>query len=410
MPKQAWDLTHPDEARARYLPLIEAVDHVETLPTHEALGRVLRDPVTSPETLPAFRRSTVDGYAVRAVDVSGAGGETPIDLALIGEVPMGDVAPFEIAPGETAVVHTGGMVPDGADAVVMLEVVEEADGVATIYETLDPGANIIDVGEDITAGDPLLPAGHRLRERDIGGLMAVGIVMVTVVARPRVAIFSSGDEVIDPASTPRIGQVRDINSYTLAVLVEEAGGIAERRGLLPDDFEALTGALQTALDEGADMIVVTAGSSVSDRDMTADAFNTLGDPGVLIHGLSTKPGKPTILGMAGSVPLIGLPGNPMSAYVQFVMTGVPALYRLQGGEEPPSVRLYLPLSADLTSDPYREEHVPCRLITVDGKVVAEPITYKSNLIFRLIEADGWIKVPLPVDYLAAGEVVEVRLL
>jgi molybdopterin molybdotransferase len=230
-----------------------------------------------------------------------------------------------------------------------------------------------------------------------------------VARQPRVAVFATGDEVIPPDQTTRPGQVRDINSYTVPALVERAGGIALRGGILPDDYEQLLSRAGQALGEGADMLVISAGSSVSVRDMTARVFDALGEPGVLVHGIATKPGKPTILAMSGERPLMGLPGNPVSAFVQFMMVGMPVVYRLQGALPPRHVTLRARLATNVASVAGREDYVPTRLIEREGDLWAEPIFFKSNLIFTLVQADGLLKVPLDQTGLEAGEQVEVVL-
>src|SRR5690606_18477817 len=215
---------------------------------------------------------------------------------------------FSLNPGELAVVHTGGNVPDGADAVVMIENTNRTgEQEVEVRRPVAEGENVIQPGEDINTGDLILPQGHRLREQDIGGLMAVGYTEVRVARRPRVVVFATGDEVIPPAEQTQPGQVRDINSYTISALAEQAGAVATRGGILPDDFDTILARTHEAIEQGADMVVLSAGSSVSVRDVTADVYNRLGEPGVLVHGIATKPGKPTILGVGNGIPLIGLP-------------------------------------------------------------------------------------------------------
>lgn len=405
-----FNLIPPEEARARILAHVEPLGEVETMLTEQAIGRVLAEEVRSPQVLPEFRRSTVDGYAVRAQDTHGASDTLPAYLRLVGEVPMGRAAGFSLNPGELAVVHTGGNVPDGADAVVMIENTNRTgEDEVEVRRPAAEGENVIQPGEDITTGDLILPAGHRLREQDIGGLMAVGYTEVRVARRPRVTVFATGDEVIPPAEQTQPGQVRDINSYTISALAEQAGAIATRGGILPDDFDTILARTREVIKQGADMVVLSAGSSVSVRDVTADVYNQLGEPGVLVHGIATRPGKPTILGVGDGIPLIGLPGNPVSAFVQFLMVCTPVIYRLQGAATPPMRRVRVPLTTNVASTAGREDYVPTRLVERDGELVADPIFFKSNLIFTLVHADGLLKVPLNATGLEAGERVEVLL-
>lgn len=401
-------LVSPNEARARILEQVSSLGEVETVATHQAVGRTLAADVASPQVLPEFRRSSMDGYAVRAQDTFGASESLPAYLKLAGEVPMGRAAEVDAAPGAAVLVHTGGMIPDSADAVVMIENTQlVGQEEIEVRRPVAPGENTIQIGEDIAPGDPILASGHILRSQDIGGLLAVGIDRVTVARRPRVAVFATGDEVIEPHRPTQPGQVRDINSYTVSALAEDAGAEAVRGGILPDDFHALLASARRALDNGADMLVLSAGSSVSVRDMTADVFNRLGEPGVLVHGIATRPGKPTILGVAGGVPLMGLPGNPVSAFVQFMVIGLPIIYCLLGAIPPKRRSMRARLAANVASAAGREDYLPCTLAERDGDLWAEPIFFKSNLIFTLVKADGLLVIPLDKTGLEAGEWVQV---
>jgi molybdopterin molybdotransferase len=300
----------------------------ETLATTAALGRITAVAITAPHALPNFRRSTMDGYAVRAADTFGASDSLPAFLTVIGEVPMGRGTDIALGVGQCAIVHTGGMIPETADAVVQIEHTQliSADSPQPPYEieilrAVAPGQNVLQVGEDVQQQAEILPAGHQLRPQDIGGLLALGLTEVRVVRQPRVAILATGDEVIAPEQTPGPGQIRDINSYTVAAQTVQAGGVPILGGISRDNFAALQQAATAALAE-ADMLVMSAGSSVSVRDMTGQVIEQLGEPGVLLHGVATRPGKPTIVGVAGGKPVIGLPGNPVSAMIQFDMFGV----------------------------------------------------------------------------------------
>lgn len=401
-------LVSPDEARVRILEQVKPLGEVETVLTDQAVGRTLAVDVSSPQVLPEFRRSSMDGYAVRAQDTFGASEALPAYLKLAGEVPMGRPAEVDVSPGAAVLVHTGGMIPSSAGAVVMIENTQlVGPDEIEVRKPVAPGENVIQVGEDISPGDPILSSGHILRPQDIGGLLAVGIDRITVARRPRVAIFATGDEVIEPQHTTQPGQVRDINSYTVAALAESAGAQAIRGGILPDDFDALLAGARRALDDGADMLVLSAGSSVSVRDMTADVFNRLGGPGVLVHGIATRPGKPTILGVADGVPLMGLPGNPVSAFVQFMVIGLPVIYCLLGAVPPKRLSMRARLAANVAGAAGREDYVPCTLAERDGELWAEPIFFKSNLIFTLVKADGLLVLPLDKTGLEMGEWVEV---
>jgi molybdopterin molybdotransferase len=271
------------------------------------------------------------------------------------------------------------------------------------------GENIINVGEDILQGDEILPTGHLLRPQDVGGLLAVGLTEIAVARRPRVALIATGDEVIPPSEPLGPGQVRDINTYTLSGLVEQFGGEPWPLGIIPDRFETLKAAAVKGLT-GADVVVMSAGSSVSVRDMTGDVINELGQPGVLVHGISFRPGKPTVLAVCDGKPVIGLPGNPVSAMVVFGLLVTPMLWRWQGLLHPPEPHTVLArLTSNVPSVAGREDRVQVRLEQREDGLWADPVFGKSNLIFIMVKADGMIKVPLDKNGLSAGEEVEVRL-
>lgn len=397
------------EANARLRAHISPLARRESLPLHEALDRVLAEALHSPVDLPAFPRSTMDGFAVRAADTYGASESLPAYLTLCGEAPMGRAPDFTVGPGQAALIHTGGMLPAGSDSVVMIEHTQYLD--ATTIEVVRPvaiGENVIPIGEDVKRGELLFPRGHRLRPQDLGGLAGVGIVSVPVVERPRVAILASGDEVVPADAEVAPGQVRDINSYTIAALVRRAGGEPILCGIAPDDPAVLERMARAAL-EAADMLVLSAGSSVSARDHTVNVIESLGAPGVLVHGVAIHPGKPTIIAAAGNRPIFGLPGNPVSAMIAFGLFAAPALRRLQGmpDADPPSLQAVLTLN--VPSKPGREDFVPVRLERRDGVLYAEPVFGKSNLIYTMAHADGLVRVPLDLTGLYAGSTVDITL-
>jgi molybdopterin molybdotransferase len=400
----------PAEALAKLFAHLPAAPQPEMIATTDALDRVTFDSLRAPVSLPAFPRSMMDGYAVRAQDTFGASQSLPAYLTLVGEVPMGRAPMFEIQATQAALVHTGGMLPAGADAVVILEVTQTArEGEIEILKAVAPGENILRVGEDVTEGMELFPAGHWLRAQDLGGLSALGVTRLRAARRPRVALLATGDEVIPPEAVAQPGQVRDVNSYAVAGQIAQAGGLPLRYGIAPDNFEALQSAAEAALAQ-ADMLVLSAGSSVSVRDMTAEVVNGLGKPGLLVHGVAVKPGKPTILAVAEGKPIIGLPGNPVSAMVIADLFVVPTVYRLQGCVHPPerqSARARL--THNLPSQAGRVDYVPTRLVTRNGEQWAEPVFGKSNQIFTLVFADGMVMIPSEANGVSAGEMVEVRL-
>jgi molybdopterin molybdotransferase len=393
------------ETRAGFRPARRTA--VENVALADAHGRVPAEPVRAPHDLPGFARSTVDGYAVRAADTYGASEGLPSYLDVTGAVAMGRAPDVTVAPGRAVTMPTGGVLPDGADAVVMVEHTQEAmPGTIEVVRPAAPGDGLVRADEDARAGDELLPAGRPLRPQDLGLLAAAGVTDVLVFGRPRVAIVSTGDEVVDPATAElAVGQVRDASAVALAALVREAGGEPDPRGIVPDDPEALTAALRAAV-ETADMVVVSAGSSVGARDETAAAVAQLGEPGIWTHGIALRPGKPTLLADCGGVPVIGLPGNPRSALVVFRLVGMPVV-RLVGGmtDPPPEPRVRARLERDIPSAAGRLDVV--QVAVRDG--VARPLFGASALLSILTAADGYVVVPDDATGLGAGTEVDVTL-
>lgn len=416
-------LSSPSEALQTLLrSLPDRKPAAETIDTRLALGRVLAADVRAPHPLPEFPRATVDGYAVRARDTFGASESLPGYLTLVGEVPMGGAPDFALTPGACALIHTGGMLPEGADAVVMLEYTQQADnppeGSKTFgrMETIEisravaEGENVLRDGEDVAEGQVVLTAGQRLRPADIGGCMALGIIELRVAKIIKIGILSSGDEIVSPEQRPAPGQVRDVNSYSLAALVEQAGGEPALYGIVPDSLAAMKSAAAHALAE-CDLVVVTAGSSASARDITAEAIASLGAPGVLVHGVNVRPGKPTILAVCDGKPVIGLPGNPVSALVIAGLFVVPVIEKLLGAKPRPRASVLAKLTVNIPSQAGREDWVAVRLLRAEGEgYLAEPVFGKSNLIFSLAAADGLVRIPPDATGLGTGEVMEVVLM
>jgi len=405
-------LLPPDEALSIWLGALPEPQEfaVETCGTSGALNRVLAENIIASESLPPFSRSTVDGYAVRSADTYGATPALPAYLDLIGEVRMGEHSSLELNPGQAVLIHTGGMIPSSADTVVMLEDTQQARAEQIeVLKAAATGENIIIAGEDVQAGQTVLEAGRILRPQEIGGLMALGHIQITVRSKPRVAILSTGDELVPPDSPVAAGQVRDINSYSLGALVEHLGGQVSRRVLLHDDRQELQQALQLAHRED-DLVLITAGSSVSERDFTAQAIDTLGEPGVLVHGIQIKPGKPTILAAVAGKPVLGLPGNPVSAFVIAGLFLPPVLRRILGvrGDSPSAV-ITARLTVNISSAAGRVDFVPVRLSNQGDEWLAEPVYGRSNLIFTLVRADGLIRIPPSATGLEQGTQVTVSL-
>jgi molybdopterin molybdotransferase len=373
----------------------------------ESLGRVLAAHVKAPHPMPSFRRSTVDGYAVHAEDTYGASESLPAYLPLAGEVPMGASPGFVLQKGQCAVIHTGGMLPEGSNAVIMIEFTQQArEGEVELLRAVAVGENVLEEGEDVQSGQVVIPAGAVVRPAEIGGMMAIGATEVMVARRPKVGILSSGDEVISPNGNLAPGQVRDINSYTLQALVRQAGGEGVLYGIAPDDKVSMAGMIAKAHAE-CDLVVVTAGSSASVRDLTAVVIDELGEPGVLVHGVNVRPGKPTILGVCDGVPVIGLPGNPVSALVIARLFVTPLIDGMLGKKVREPALTEAVLKVNLSSQAGREDWVAVQLLEEDGEYLADPVFGKSNLIFTLVRADGLVQIPADANGLAAGTRVQV---
>jgi molybdopterin molybdotransferase len=405
-------LLSPREALTQWLTAFgETTCESEEIDLGQALGRVTSGPVFARHPLPEFPRSTMDGYAVRAADTFGASDSLPAYLTIIGEVPMGGRPGFSLKPAQAALIHTGGMLPEFADAVVMQEYTQSARiGEVEVLRAVALAENVIQIGEDVENGQLVIPAGVRLRPAEIGGLAALGYQTIRVARRPRIAIISSGDEVVPIEASPLPGQVRDINSYTLSALIEEKGGLPLRYGIVPDDAGALSAALDRAIHE-SDAVIITAGSSASIRDLTAQVIQQAGPPGVLVHGVNVRPGKPTILAVCGRNPIIGLPGNPVSALVIAGLFVTPMLEHLLGLQRPlPDALVMAELRLNIPSQAGREDWIPVTLSGDPDDFLADPIFFKSNLIFNLVKADGLLYIPADATGLAAGETVRVYLL
>lgn len=406
----------------KYLPPLKAVEllmaevhgipvSAETLKIEECCKRVLAASVISPEDLPAFSRSTVDGYAVQSRDTFGAKETMPAYLTLGHEVLMGQAPGFALQKGEVCAMPTGGMLPEGADAVVMLEHVQVvSDDTIEVMRAVAPGENVVQKGEDIAAGVEVLGRGHSLRAQDIGALAGLGITEIEVFGKPVVSLISTGDEIVPAVSPVGPGQVRDINSFTLAGLIAGHGGVPLKKGIFRDDYITIRNALQEALRD-SHMVLITGGTSAGIKDMTARIINDIGNPGVLFHGVSLKPGKPMIGGVVDGKPILGLPGHPAAAVVCFDLFIRPLLERLAGLDTrrlfPQTVRAQM--SKALASAAGREDHVRVSIENRDGVFYAIPVLGKSGLITTLVRADGMVMIAGDKLGLDAGEEVTVRL-
>ena len=410
-PKTFFKVVTPAEA-LELLCQVAAVDS-EAVDTVEARGRVLAEDLRSPVDLPHFNRAAMDGYAVTARDTFGASPGLPAYLNLVGTVEMGQEVTRRIGSREAMRISTGGMLPPGSDAVVMVEYTDETgDGTVEIQRSASPWMNVIQVGDDIRTGDPVFPRGRRLRAQDLGALTGIGVASLPVYRKPRVTLISTGDEIVPVDREPRPGQVRNINQHSLAGLVAECGAELRDLGVVADDADDLRGALAKGLDWG-DLVLLSGGSSMGTRDMAVEVIRSLPDARIFFHGISVSPGKPTIYAQAAGKPVLGLPGYPVSALVIFDLFADP-LIRALGGERRgaaslPRRTVRAVLNTNISSQTGREDYVRVTLEWKDGTLYASPLPSKSGAIFTLVKADGMIRIDLNREGLEHGEEVEVLL-
>lgn len=379
----------------------------------DSLGMVCAEDIVSSEDVPAFARSTVDGYAVRAGDTFGATETMPAYLDLSTEIFMGEKTSFVLPVQTGSRIPTGGMLPEGSDAVVMFEHVQMIDErTIEVMKPVAPGENVIQAGEDVRNGETVLMKGRRVRSQDIGACAGIGVVEIKVFERPVVSIISTGDEIIPASERPSLGQIRDTNSWLLAGMISDAGGIPRRKGIFKDDYAAIRSAIEDAMKD-SDVIAVSGGTSVGTKDMIARIIGDIGHPGVLFHGVSLKPGKPVIGGAAQGVPIFGLPGHPAAVSVCFAIFIQPVLNLLSGLHEGIACRrkgvVQARLARNVSSSQGREEHIRVMLEERDNGLWAVPILGKSGLIRTLVKADGTFIIPVNMNGMEMGEYVEVRL-
>jgi len=414
--------TRVAEALATLLDEVDPHGRAESVPLARADGRVVAEPIDAPAPVPSYDRAAMDGYAVRAADTFGASDRSPAVLR------AADAEADSIAPGEAARVHTGSAVPDGADAVVMIEQVETVgggDGGAAEIEAFDAvaeGENVGEAGEDVAAGQRLFEAGHALRPSDLGLLKSVGLDAVPVSDRPTVAVIPTGEELVQ--SDPGPGEVIETNGLTVSRLVERWGGEARYRDVVTDDEDALAAAIEGDLD--ADVVVTTGGSSVGERDLLPEVVDSLGE--VLVHGVALKPGHPVCLGVADDTPVVSLPGYPVACIVNAAQFLRPVQKRAGGTTADPFPTRRARLARKVPSEPGTRTFARVSLseneggdgavdggeaINGDGETALPAATPTrasgSGILSSVALADGWVVVPEPREGIDAGEVVDVEL-
>ncbi|MEW6076684.1 MAG: gephyrin-like molybdotransferase Glp [Thermodesulfobacteriota bacterium] len=385
---------------------------LEDVPLARAHGRVLGRDIVITGDLPGFARSTMDGFAVRAAATFGASETNPVYLERMGAVVMGEAPGFCLGAGQAAEIPTGGMMPEGADSVVIIEHTRLIDNtLLEIFKSAAPGENVIAADEDFKKGDIALPGGVRVRSQEAGLLAALGIVDVTVFRKPTVGIISTGDEVVPAEETPAPGRVRDVNTYTLAALAEEAGARPVIYGIVDDHPDHLKEKTAAALAE-CDMVLLSGGSSLGTRDFTLEVINSLPDSELLVRGIAIRPGKPTLLARISGKPFWGLPGQVASAMVIFSVIVRPFIDRLAGvrGTTRRFNREISALTArNIPSVSGREDYIRVRLEEKEGVLLAWPVFGKSGLLNTMTAADGLIVIDADTEGLKAGTPVSVKL-
>ncbi len=393
-----------EEALEQILATVRVLES-EQVPILEALGRVLAEEVTADRDIPPLPNSAMDGYAIRAADVT----QAPARLRVIGEAPAGRLCPLEVGPGTAVRIMTGAPIPAGADTVVPFEHTRlDGEWVEVLRETRS-GTNVREAGEDVRAGQVVLSPGHVLRPQEIGMLAALGRIEVAVVRRPRVAILATGDEVVPPWETPGPGQIRDANSYTVAAQVRQYGGIPLLLGVARDEEALIREGVRRALAEQADLIVTSGGVSIGDFDLVKQVLAAEGE--MRFWSLSMKPGRPMAFGVVGGVPLVGLPGNPVSAMIATELFVRPALLKMQGFTRWPWPEVRARLADPILRKDGRRHYLRVQLReTPTGWEATLTGDQGSGILYSLVQADGLAVIPEDVDHLPAGAEVRVLLL
>lgn len=383
----------------------------EVVLIEEAYGRVTYEDIVAPEDLPGFDRSTVDGFAVKSSDTFGARETSPAYLTVKGDIPMGEIPEFSISQGEAAFIATGGMLPEGADAVVMIEHVNiVSENLIEVLRAVSPGENVIFKDEDVKKGEIVIKAGHRLKPQDIGTLAGLGITQVRVIKKPVISIILTGDEIIPHKEKVTQGKVRDVNSFTLAGLSIENGAIPLKMGIVKDEYEEIKETVKKAYSL-SDIILITGGTSAGVKDLTAKVINELGPPGVVFHGVSIKPGKPIIGGVCNGKPVFGLPGHPVAVYICFELFVKPVIEHMLGLTDKNFKKIIrAKISRSIHSQAGREDFIRVFLEEKKGQLWANPLLSKSGLIMSLAKADGIVRISADLLGIEEGEEVFVEII
>src|SRR5208282_18827 len=387
----------------------ERIQAVEKIALERALGRVLAEDVFSGVDVPGFDRAAMDGFAVTAADTFGADEQRPVRLKVVADVEAGDSAGYSALAGEALEIATGAPMPKGTDAEVMVEYTKRNGSEVLVYRSVSPGENVTGAGSDIMTGELLLRKSERITPREVGLLAAIGLSQVSVFRKPRVAVFSSGNELIKPGDSLRFAKIYDVNGPAVSAAVAECGGEPQFLGILPDNYAAVKDSLDSALRD-ADIVISSGSTSSGPGDLFYRAVDDLGDPGVIVHGLTLKPGKPALLGIVRGKPIFGLPGYPTSALMIFHMLVAPIIRRLANAPEVAPVKVSAISPMKFFKARGRRELLPVQLITQpQGELIAYPMQGGSGAVSSFSMADGFADLPETQEYVDEGERMEVQL-
>jgi molybdopterin molybdotransferase len=385
------------------------IRETEVVSIGESVGRYLAMDISSDINVPEFRRSVVDGYAVIAKDTYGVSESMPAFLKIIGEVAMGETCKLKLSEGETVYVPTGGMLPENADGVVMIEYAEKIDSEnVCIYKPSAPNQGFMNIGDDFSAGQHFVGTGHRIRSKDAGVLAACGCDTVKVFKKPKIGIISTGDEIIEVSAKPKLGEIRDINANIIAAYLKEAGAEITVIKIVKDEFDGFLKSFKDII-QNCDLLLISGGSSAGNKDFTKDIINAAGNTGVFTHGIAIKPGKPTIIGKAMSKPVFGLPGHPLSATIVYKVLVEPFIKKYYLSNDEPELSITCTMTENFHSGEGRETYQLVELNKIGFEYEATPLLGKSGSISQLFRADGYVRVDSLTEGIKKGEKVEVFL-
>jgi putative molybdopterin biosynthesis protein len=404
------DLQSLEDANSKFWAAYhERIQAVEKIALEHSLGRVLAEDIFSGIDVPGFDRAAMDGFAVTAANTFGADEQHPVKMKVVAEVEAGDSAGYAASAGEALEIATGAPMPKGTDAVVMVEYTKRNESEVLVYRPVSPGENVTGAGSDIMTGELLLRKSERITPREVGLLAAIGLSQVSVFRKPRVAIFSSGNELIKPGDSLKFAKIYDINGPAVSAAVAECGGEPEFLGILPDNYSAVKDSLDSALGD-ADLAISSGSTSSGPGDLFYRVVNDLGEPGVIVHGLTLKPGKPALLGIVRGKPIFGLPGYPTSALMIFHMLVAPIIRKLANAPEVTPVKVSAVSPMKFFKARGRRELLPVQLITQPhGGLIAYPMQSGSGAVSSFSMADGFADLPETQEYVDEGERMEIQL-